>query len=201
MKLAMLTKASLISLLAISLAACSTTGKKDQAGPNTLPATDNSAGSVQTNAVNDNAYGFNSDSSLTTEQLLDIRTYYFKFDSTEILGINKQAVDAQGTHLSTTPTQYVLLVGNTDSQGSPEYNLGLGLRRAKAVGDELKAQGTQRKQYLLASAGAECPADPATTQDAYQKNRRVQLIYCDDASCQTAFVAAHCGKILKNGNQ
>ncbi len=193
MKLTPTSKFVLLGIAVASLSACSTT---KHAPMNTAPSTP-SSGQVQTTPTMDNQYGFMTDSTLTNAQLLAIRTYYFQFNSTDLLGLNKQAVDAQGTYLSTQSTQRVLLAGNTDIQGSFEYNIGLGYRRAMAVQQELMAQGTSKTQLELVSFGPECPSNPAHTQDAYQQNRRVQLIYCQGESCQAAYQQTNCGKILK----
>lgn len=183
MKLSKVSKLSVIIVAAIALSACASNKKKEPV----LPVS--SSNSVSTTAVSmqDNQFGFIKDDSLSIQQLLSICTYYFKFDSTAITGANLQAVQAQGNYLSSKPKQKVLLKGYTDIQGSREYNIGLGYRRAKAVASELISKGTNKNQIEMVSYGPEFPADEASNQEAYQKNRRVELVYCETSSCKSVY--------------
>ena len=54
----------------------------------------------------------------------------------------------------------VRLEGHTDERGSPEYNIGLGERRAQAVRRALMLQGVTDAQVATVSYGEERPAVP-----------------------------------------
>ena len=57
----------------------------------------------------------------------------------------------------------------------PEYNRGLGERRALAVREYLIAHGADGQKIQTVSFGAEMPADPASNEAAWAKNRRAEF--------------------------
>ena len=69
------------------------------------------------------------------------------------------------------------LEGHTDERGSREYNIALGDRRAQSVRQVLLFQGASVDQIDTVSYGEEQPAVSGHTEDAWSKNRRVELIY------------------------
>ena len=73
--------------------------------------------------------------------MLAKRTVYFDFDSAVIKGDGTDIVAAHAKYLSDHADARVRLEGNTDERGSPEYNIGLGMRRAQAVRQALLLQG------------------------------------------------------------
>jgi peptidoglycan-associated lipoprotein len=178
MQLHKLSKLALVVSVAMGLAACASNKKAPTAGE---------APQVATTQELNNEFGFLADSSLTTQQLLNLRVYYFEFNKTELLGTNLLAVQAHGNFLSQNKAQKVLLKGYTDIQGSREYNIALGFRRGKSVETALMSQGAAKTQIEIVSYGPEFPADSANTQHAYQKNRRVELLNCDGASCKSVY--------------
>lgn len=105
------------------------------------------------------------------------RTIYFSFDSSVITGQGTEIVAAHAKYLSDHPDARVRLEGNTDERGSPEYNIGLGMRRAQSVRQALLLQGASAGQITVVSYGAERPVDPAHNSDAWAKNRRVDIVY------------------------
>jgi peptidoglycan-associated lipoprotein len=109
--------------------------------------------------------------------MLAKRTVYFDFDSSVIKGDGTDIVAAHAKYLSDHPDARVRLEGNTDERGSPEYNIGLGMRRAQAVRQALLLQGASAGQITVVSYGAEHPVDPAHDEDAWSKNRRVDIVY------------------------
>jgi peptidoglycan-associated lipoprotein len=181
MQLHTLSKLVLVVSAVIGLAACASSKK----GPTPLPLGDTSQ--ATTASLLSNEFGFLADPSLTTQQLLNLRVYYFEFNKTELLGTNLLAVQAHGKRLSNDKTAKVLLKGYTDIQGSREYNIGLGFRRAKSVATTLMSEGATKAQIQEISYGSEFPADAGNTQEAYQKNRRVELLNCDGASCKSVY--------------
>ena len=111
------------------------------------------------------------------EGLLAKRTVYFDFDSAVIKGDGTDIVSAHAKYLSDHADARIRLEGNTDERGSPEYNIGLGMRRAQAVRQALLLQGASAGQITVTSYGAEHPVDPAHNEDAWSKNRRVDIVY------------------------
>jgi len=105
------------------------------------------------------------------------RLVYFDFDSSEIRPEFVSVIAAHAKALSANASIRVRLEGHSDERGSPEYNIGLGERRAQAVRRALLLQGVAESQLSTVSYGAERPAVQGANEDAWAKNRRVEFIY------------------------
>ena len=104
-------------------------------------------------------------------------TVYFGFDRYNIEGEYQTLLDAHAAYLTATPAAKVLVEGNADERGTPEYNIALGQRRADAVKNFLAAKGVQAGQVSTVSYGEEKPAVLGHTEADYAKNRRAVLEY------------------------
>jgi peptidoglycan-associated lipoprotein len=113
--------------------------------------------------------------------LLATRLVYFDFDSSDIKGEATDVVAAHAKYLGTNPSARIRLEGHTDERGSPEYNVGLGERRAQAVRRALLLQGATDVQITTVSYGEERPAVAGHDDAAWAKNRRVEIIYLTPA--------------------
>ena len=102
-------------------------------------------------------------------------TVYFGFDKYNIEGEYAQLLDAHAAYLTATPAAKVLVEGNTDERGTPEYNIALGQRRADAVKSYLATKGANNVSTV--SYGEEKPAVLGHDEAAYSKNRRAVLAY------------------------
>ncbi|HTE40314.1 MAG TPA: peptidoglycan-associated lipoprotein Pal [Steroidobacteraceae bacterium] len=102
---------------------------------------------------------------------------YFDYDKAEIKSDYVAVVAAHAKFLNGNASRTVRLEGHTDERGSREYNIGLGERRAQAVRRALMLQGVQEGQIATISYGEERPAAPGGDEEAYGKNRRVELSY------------------------
>jgi peptidoglycan-associated lipoprotein len=102
---------------------------------------------------------------------------YFDFDSSEIRPEFVATIAAHARTLSGNASLKVRLEGNTDERGSPEYNIGLGERRAQAVRRALLLQGVGEAQATTVSYGEEHPAVAGQSEEAWAKNRRVEIVY------------------------
>lgn len=69
----------------------------------------------------------------------------------------------------------IIIAGFTDERGTPEYNRGLGERRAQAVREELIRDGADAGRIQTVSFGAEMPADAGSSESAWAKNRRAEF--------------------------
>ena len=114
--------------------------------------------------------------------LLATRIVYFDFDSSDIKGAATDVVAAHAKYLGTNQNTRIRLEGHTDERGSPEYNVGLGERRAQAVRHALLLQGATDAQISTVSYGAARPAVPGHDDAAWAKNRRVEIMYLTPAS-------------------
>ncbi|MEP6618521.1 MAG: peptidoglycan-associated lipoprotein Pal [bacterium] len=101
---------------------------------------------------------------------------YFDYDKSEIRGDAKTILDSKLGLLRANPTMKIRIEGNTDSRGSNEYNMALGLRRANAARRYLVSQGIEDSRFEVVSYGEERPVDQGTTEEAYAKNRRDDFV-------------------------
>lgn len=105
------------------------------------------------------------------------RVIYFDFDSSDIRNEYVDVLAAHGRFLAGNANVRVRLEGHTDERGSREYNIGLGERRAQTVRRALALQGVQDAQIATVSYGEERPAAAGSDENAYSKNRRVEIVY------------------------
>jgi peptidoglycan-associated lipoprotein len=80
-------------------------------------------------------------------------------------------------YLQAHPEQHVRIEGHSDARGTDAYNVALAARRAGAVREYLIQQGVNSKQIAIVSYGKSKPLDPGAGEDAWEKNRRVELDY------------------------
>lgn len=110
-------------------------------------------------------------------ELLSKRIVYFDFDSSDVKGEGNDIIAAHAKHLAASPKTHIRLEGHTDERGSPEYNIGLGERRAQAVKRAMMLQGVADSQISTVSYGEERPAAAGSDESAWAQNRRVEIIY------------------------
>jgi peptidoglycan-associated lipoprotein len=109
--------------------------------------------------------------------LLARKVIYFDFDKSEIKPEFADIIATASRNLTSNPNLKVKLEGNTDNRGTREYNIGLGERRAQAVRRALMLQGVAETQITTVSFGAERPAVEGDDENAWSKNRRVEVVY------------------------
>jgi peptidoglycan-associated lipoprotein len=107
----------------------------------------------------------------------DDRTVYFELDKSDVLPQYNQVLSDHAQFLAENPAARVRLEGHADERGSREYNIGLGERRAQAVRRVLLIQGAAANQIVTVSYGEERPQDFGSSESAWAKNRRVELVY------------------------
>jgi peptidoglycan-associated lipoprotein len=166
---------SIIALALVALlAGCSTAAKKG--GGADVEDRSLGAGGVETSgAAGTSSYA---GASLTDPNSpLSRRVIYFEYDSDTILPEDQELITAHAGYLSAHPEQTVTLEGHADERGSPEYNIGLGDRRAQGVKRALELQGVGSQQITVVSYGEEKPAAEGHSEAAYRLNRRVEIVY------------------------
>lgn len=104
------------------------------------------------------------------------KVFYFEFDSTEIKAQDQASLQKWGSLLKANPAAKVRLEGHADERGTPEYNLGLGERRANAVRDVLVNGGASAGQFIIMSYGESKPVDTSHSPMAWNLNRRVEVV-------------------------
>lgn len=69
-----------------------------------------------------------------------------------------------------------LIEGHADEQGTREYNLALGARRASSVQEYLVSQGVAPGRLRTVSYGKERPLAVCSSEECYAKNRRAVTV-------------------------
>jgi len=112
-----------------------------------------------------------------SEGALANRTIYFEYDSAKLTSESIEILETHGDFIAGNGEVSVRLEGHADERGSREYNIALGDRRAQSVRRVLLFQGASSDQVETVSYGEEKPAVEGQDEDAWSKNRRVELIY------------------------
>ncbi|MFQ3188603.1 MAG: peptidoglycan-associated lipoprotein [Gammaproteobacteria bacterium] len=111
------------------------------------------------------------------DSALSNRVIYFQFDNSSVSEDSLKSLEAHGSFIADNSNVSVRLEGHSDERGSREYNIALGDRRAQSVRQILLFQGASVDQLETVSYGEEQPAMLGHTDDAWSKNRRVELVY------------------------
>lgn len=139
--------------------------------------------SVGADSVGVAGRNFGSDTYFDREAIFDPgspladRIFYFEYDRDTLSDQYLDTITDHGRYLATYPEALVRLEGHADERGTREYNIALAERRAQAVKRLMMLQGASYNQIISISYGEEQPAVLGQTEDAYGRNRRVELVY------------------------
>jgi peptidoglycan-associated lipoprotein len=119
----------------------------------------------------------------TSKQLADylnkLLDAYFDYDKAELRADAQSALNTNSSELRALlqefPNTKFVVEGNCDERGSPEYNLALGERRAKAAEEFLTQIGVPAERLAIISYGQERPVCSDHDENCWQKNRRAHL--------------------------
>ncbi len=106
----------------------------------------------------------------------DIYIVYFDWDRSDIRPDAAAVIADVVADAETLGAPPISVTGHTDLSGSPEYNMGLSLRRADSVRDALIAGGVSPDQITTAGRGEAEPAVPTADGVREQANRRAEII-------------------------
>ncbi len=101
---------------------------------------------------------------------------FFAFDQSDLTPAANSVVADAVTASNETGFKEFAITGYTDTVGSPEYNLKLSLRRAKAVKDALVAAGVPEANISVAGRGENDLAVPTAEGVREQANRRAVIL-------------------------
>ena len=96
----------------------------------------------------------------------------FAVDQSTIDASAMVVLNGQAEWLMTNPEFTALVEGHADEQGTREYNLALGARRAAAVRDYLVSRGVAPNRINTISFGKERPLEICSDESCYSQNRR-----------------------------
>ncbi len=97
---------------------------------------------------------------------------YFAVDQSTIDESARVVLAAQADWLAQNPDYNVTIEGHADEQGTREYNLALGARRANAAREYLVSMGVSAGRIQTVSYGKERPAELCSAESCYAMNRR-----------------------------
>jgi peptidoglycan-associated lipoprotein len=162
----------ILSLTTVTLVSVSGCSKKSKATDVAAPAPANPAA---TTAETTPAKG---DASLTVDDPSGTAPpsgpIYFEFDSAVLTTESRDLLSTFATWAIEKKPK-LKIEGHTDEQGTTEYNLALGDRRARAVADYLIALGVQTSTVETITFGEEKPAQPGSTEADHAANRRGEV--------------------------
>ncbi len=100
----------------------------------------------------------------------------FSVDQSSLNDQARQILAAQAQWLNTNPEYTAVIQGHADEQGTREYNLALGARRAASAREYLVAQGVLASRLRTVTFGKERPIEICSQEACYAKNRRAVTV-------------------------
>lgn len=100
----------------------------------------------------------------------------FAVDQSSLSAEGQVTLDGQSTWLMNNPEYTALIEGHADEQGTRQYNLALGARRAASVQDYLISKGVAPNRLRVISYGKERPLAICSDESCYAKNRRAVTV-------------------------
>jgi peptidoglycan-associated lipoprotein len=100
---------------------------------------------------------------------------YFDYDKDQLRDDARAVLDAKASVLAANGGITIVVTGHTDEQGTSEYNLALGQRRAAQVKRYLESKGIAENRMTTQSMGDSQPAAQGSDEASYQLNRRAEF--------------------------
>ncbi|SPJ24745.1 peptidoglycan-associated lipoprotein Pal [Palleronia abyssalis] len=100
----------------------------------------------------------------------------FAVDQSTLGDAARQTLIAQANWLTQNPSYTAIIEGHADEQGTREYNLALGARRAASARDFLVSQGVASSRLRTVTYGKERPIEVCSTEACYAQNRRAVTV-------------------------
>lgn len=100
----------------------------------------------------------------------------FAVDQSTVSQEGQATLDGQADWLLRNTDYSALIEGHADEQGTSDYNLALGARRASAVQNYLISRGVAPNRLKTISYGKERPLEICSTEACYMQNRRAVTV-------------------------
>ena len=100
----------------------------------------------------------------------------FPVDQTTLTDEARATLDGQANWMNTNTAYRATIEGHADEQGTRDYNLALGARRANAVQEYLISRGVAGTRLNTVSYGKERPLEVCSEEACYAKNRRAVTV-------------------------
>lgn len=106
---------------------------------------------------------------------------HFVVDQSTLTDEARGILTGQAAWLKSNPDYAIIIEGHADEQGTREYNIALGARRADSVKNFLIAQGIAGKRMQTVSYGKERPIALCSDESCYTQNRRAVTVLSNGA--------------------
>lgn len=100
----------------------------------------------------------------------------FEVDQSTLTADGQATLRGQAQWLLTNSDYLAVIEGHADEQGTREYNVALGARRANAVREFLISQGVPGTRIRTVSYGKERPIAVCSDESCYSQNRRAVTV-------------------------
>jgi len=100
----------------------------------------------------------------------------FAVDQSTLSDEARVVLDAQAVWLTQNPDYSAVIEGHADEQGTTDYNLALGARRANAAREYLVSRGVAGNRLKVVSYGKERPIEVCSEESCYERNRRAVTV-------------------------
>jgi peptidoglycan-associated lipoprotein len=100
----------------------------------------------------------------------------FEVDQSSLTMAGRTTLDGQASWLLANTDYQAVIEGHADEQGTREYNLALGARRANAAQEYLVSRGVPANRLRVVSYGKERPIEICSNEACYAKNRRAVTV-------------------------
>ena len=170
-------KMGLMAISLFTLVACSSTGDTEEGamseeGSSGRDSSNNSTARTSPGSTS----GQLSQEEVRAQNALRQTVFYFDFDIAEFKATDRETLAFHAQNLAANSSERVRLEGHADERGTREYNLALGERRANSILNYLIVNGASRSQIEVVSYGEEQPAQAGQSDNAYSRNRRVEVV-------------------------
>jgi peptidoglycan-associated lipoprotein len=153
-------------IAALSAAACTNPGRYDNAG---------GAGANAANAGIIPGSANDPKSAAYFQQTVGDRVL-FAVDQSTLSDEGRTVLAGQASWLLDNREYTAIIEGHADEQGTREYNLALGERRANSVREYLISQGVSPERMRNITYGKERPLEVCSEEACYAKNRRAVTV-------------------------
>ena len=101
---------------------------------------------------------------------------FFAIDQSSLSPEGMDLLNSQATWLMTNGDYEIIVEGHADEQGTRDYNVALGARRANSVKEYLNSLGVAASRIQTVSYGKERPIEICSNESCYSVNRRAVTV-------------------------
>ena len=101
---------------------------------------------------------------------------FFAIDQSSLSPEGMDLLNSQATWLMTNGDYEIIVEGHADEQGTRDYNVALGARRANSVKEYLNSLGVAASRIQTVSYGKERPIEICSNESCYSANRRAVTV-------------------------